>query len=155
MLTDDADVTVNMVVGVVLPEPQQPRDPMSYMITDGDFAMGIQLVDPNQDYAKYGPYRAVEGEAARTKLRNPNDNVCATVTTNSKNNPDQFKLTFKPSEAWGSAYCAIDDGHKIVAQYSDALKLSKGLKFELYRYKSTERYTINYVEITVYQNSDS
>ena len=62
---------------------------------------------------------------------------------------------FKPSEAWGSAYCAIDDGHKIVAQFSDSLKLSKGLKFELYRYKSTERYTINYVEITVYQNSDS
>ena len=82
-------------------------------------------------------------------------NVGATVTTNSKNNPDQFQLTFKPSEAWGSAYCAIDDGHKIVAQFSDALKLSKGLKFELYRYKSTERYTINYVEITVYQNSDS
>ena len=53
----------------------------------------------------------------------------------------------------GSAYCAIDNGHKVVTQYCDTLKLSKGLKFELYRYQSTERYTINYVEITVYLDS--
>ena len=51
--------------------------------------------------------------------------------------------------------CAIDDGHKIVTQYGDTLKLSKGLTFELYRYQSTERYTctINCIEITVYLDS--
>ena len=152
-LKDDDDITVTMKVGVVLPEPQKPRDPMSYMISDGDFSMGIQLLDPNHDYATSGPYRAVEGESARAKLRNPNVDVAATVRTNSKNNPDQFELAFKPSELFGSAYCAIDDGHKIVAQYSDDLKLSKGLTFELYRYKSVERYIINYIEITVYMDS--
>lgn len=152
-LADDADITVKMKVGVVLPEPQRPRDPMSYMISDGDFSVGIQLLDPNHDYAKYGPYRAVEGESARNKLRDPNVEVAATVSSRQTNNPDQFELTFKPSETFGSAYCAIDDGHKIVAQYSDDLKLSKGLTFELYRFKSTERYTINYIEITVYLDS--
>lgn len=152
-LKDDDDITVKMKVGVVLPEPQQPRDPMSYMISDGDFSVGIQLLDPNHDYAKSGPYRAVEGDSASAKLRNPNVDVAATVSTRSKNNPDQFELTFKPGELFGSAYCAIDDGHKIVAQYSDSLKLSKGLTFEMYRFKSEERYTINYIEITVYQDS--
>ena len=152
-LADDADITVKMKVGVVLPEPQRPRDPMSYMISDGDFSMGIQLLDPNHDYATKGPYRAVEGESARNKLQNPNTEVAATVSSTSRNNPDQFELTIKPSETFGSAYCAIDDGHKIVAQYSDDLKLSKGLCFELYRFKSTERYTINYIEITVYEDS--
>ena len=152
-LKDDDDITVKMKVGVVLPEPQQPRDPMSYMISDGDFSVGIQLLDPNNDYGSKGPYRAVEGDTAHSKLRNPNVDVAATVSTNSRNNPDQFELSFKPSEMFGSAYCAIDDGHKIVAQYSDSLKLSKGLTFEMYRYKSTERYTINYIEITVYKDS--
>ncbi|XP_078349879.1 uncharacterized protein LOC144634715 [Oculina patagonica] len=126
---------------------------MSYMLSDGDFSVGIQLLDPNHDYAKFGPYRAVEGDSARAKLRNPNVDVAETVTTNSKNNPDQFELAFKPGEFFGSAYCAIDDGHKIVAQYSDRLKLSKGLTFEMYRFQSVERYTINYIEITIYMDS--
>lgn len=152
-LKDDEDITVKMKVGVVLPEPQQIRDPMSYMISDGDFSVGIQLLDPNHDYATLGPYRAVEGDSAAAKLRNPNTEVAATVASRQRTNPDQFELSFKPTELFGSAYCAIDDGHKIVAQYSDSLKLSKGLTFELYRYKSVERYTINYVEVTVYKDS--
>ena len=152
-LSNDEDITVKMKVGVVLPEPCKPRDPMSYMISDGDFSVGIQLLDPNHDYAKLGPYRAVEGDSASAKLRNPNVEVATTVSSNSKNNPDQFELAFKPNEMFGSAYCAIDDGHKIVAQYSDTLKLHKGLTFELYRYKSIERYTINYIEIRVYKDS--
>ncbi|XP_031555209.1 uncharacterized protein LOC116292101 [Actinia tenebrosa] len=155
-LTDDADITVKMVCGVILPEPQKPRDPMSFMISDGSFSVGIQLLDPNHDYAKSGPYKAVEGTSRRKRLTNPNTNVVTSqdlVTTSSKNNPDQFEITFKPSEFFGSAYCAIDDGHKLVAQYSDTLRLSKGLTFELYRFKSVERYTINYVEITIIQDS--
>lgn len=152
-LADEADITVKMKIGVVLPEPQQPRDPMSYMISDGDKSYGIQLLDPNNDYNTLGPYRAVEGDSARNKLNNPNVDVATTVRSSSRNNPDQFELAFKPSESFGSAYCAIDDGHKITALYSDVLELSKGLWFELYRFKSTERYTINYIEITVYEDS--
>ena len=37
-LSNEEDITVKMKVGVVLPEPQKPRDPMSYMISDGDFS---------------------------------------------------------------------------------------------------------------------
>lgn len=152
-LENNEDITVKMKVGVVLPEPQQIRDPMSYMISDGDFSVGIQLLDPNHDYATLGPYRAVEGDSATAKLRNPRTDVAATVRSTQRNNPDQFELSFKPTELFGSAYCAIDDGHKIVAQYSDTLKLSQGLTFELYRFKSIERYTINYIEVTVYKDS--
>ena len=151
-LSNDEDITVKMKVGVVLPEPCKLRDAMSYMISDGDFSVGIQLLDPNHDYAKLGPYRAVEGEPGKI-LRNPNVEVAETVSSNSRNNPGQFEMAFKPSEAFGSAYCAIDDGHKIVAQYSDFLSLDKGLTFELYRFKSIERYTINYIEISVYKDS--
>jgi len=82
-LAEDADITVKMKVGVVLPQPQQHRDPMSYMISDGDFPMGIQLLDPNQDYASKGPYRAVEGDSARNKLQNPNTEDAATISFNS------------------------------------------------------------------------
>ncbi|KAJ7393098.1 hypothetical protein OS493_008396 [Desmophyllum pertusum] len=148
-LKDDDDVTVTIKVGAILAE-QKPRYPMSYMISDEDFAMGFQLLDANNDDG-LGPYRAVEGEPGKT-LRNANVHVAA--TTNSKNNPDQFELTLKPGEAFGSAYSAIDDGHMIVAQFSDNLSLSNGLTFELYRFQSVESYTINFIEITVYMDSN-
>ena len=152
-LANDDDYTVKMKVGVILPEPQQKRDPMSYMISDGDYAIGIQLLDPNHDYATSGPYQAVEGEVGMKGLRSPTINKATTVSTRSTNNPDQFEIKIQPKEAFGTAYCAIDDGHKIVAQYQDGLRPSKGLEFHVYRYKSTEEYVINYVEVEIYKNS--
>ena len=147
VLDDDADIAVKMKVGVILPEPKKPRDPMSYMISDGDYSIGVQLLDTNHDYSTKGPYKPVEGESQKRKLKvdTSDDYSNVLVSTTVQKNPDQFKMTFKPSETFGSAYCAIDDGHMIVAQYGDTLNLSKGLTFELYRYQSTERYTINYI----------
>ena len=154
VLDDDADNAVKMKVGVILPEPKKPRDPMSYMISDGDYSIGVQLLDTNHDYSTKGPYKPVEGESQKRKLKvdTSDDYSNVLVSTTVQKNPDQFKMTFKPSETFGSAYCAIDDGHMIVAQYGDTLNLSKGLTFELYRYQ-TERYTINYIEIAVYLDS--
>ena len=154
VLDDDADNAVKMKVGVILPEPKKPHDPMSYMISDGDYSIGVQLLDPNHDYTTKGPYKPVEGESQKRKLKvdTSDDYSNVLVSTTVQKNPDQFKMTFKPSETFGSAYCAIDDGHMIVAQYGDTLNLSKGLTFELYRYQ-TERYTINEIEIAVYLDS--
>ena len=154
VLDDDADIAVKMKVGVILPEPKKPRDPMSYMISDGDYSIGVQLLDTNHDCSTKGPYKPVEGESQKRKLKvdTSDDYSNVLVSTTVQKNPDQFELTFKPSETFGSAYCAIDDGHMIVAQYGDTLNLSKGLTFELYRYQ-TERYTINYIEIAVYLDS--
>ena len=146
VLDDDADIAVKMKVRVILPEPKKPRDPMSYMISDGDYSIGVQLLDINHDCSTKGPYKPVEGESQKRKLKvdTSDDYSNVLVSTTVQKNPDQFKMTFKPSETFGSAYCAIDDGHMIVAQYGDTLNLSKGLTFELYRYH-TERYTINYI----------
>ena len=154
VLDDDADIAVKMKVGVILPEPKKPHDPMSYMISDGDYSIGVQLLDPNHDYTTKGPYKPVEGESQKRKLKvdTSDDYSNVLVSTTVQKNPDQFKMTFKPSETFRSAYCAIDDGHMIVAQYGDTLNLSKGLTFELYRYQ-TERYTINEIEIAVYLDS--
>ena len=55
-----ANITVKMKVGVILPEPQEPRDPMSYMISDGD-SIGMQLLDPNHDYSTKGPSLQTSG----------------------------------------------------------------------------------------------
>ena len=92
-LQDEADITVKMKVGVVLPEPQQPPDPMSYMISDGDWSIGMQLMDPSHDYRTKGPYQAVEGESSRNKLRNPEIIEEANSRSTATTNPDQFEFS--------------------------------------------------------------
>merc|ERR1712121_61137 len=146
------EVTIKLRVGVILPEPKQPRDPMSYMVSDGQFAVGFQIMDPNHDYASTGPYQAVEGDA-RAVLGNPNVLTNHNIVTNSKRNPNVFDIILKPKERWGSVYCAIDDGHKIVAQFSRELELDRGLFLETYRYKSVEEYTVNFIEVSVYKDN--
>ena len=68
VLDDKADITVKMKVGVELSEPRQPRDYMSYMISDGDYSIGMQLLDPNHDYTTTGSYKPVEGRPRAKKL---------------------------------------------------------------------------------------
>lgn len=151
-LRNEADITVNIRVGVELPEGRGTNDPYSFMITDKDRCVGIQLLDPST-YNLNGPYRAIEGEYATAKLRNPILDVASTINSTANINPDQFELSFKPSEMYGSAFCSIDSGHKIVALYSDSLRLSDGLWLDLYRFESTKTYVINYIEIEIYKNS--
>ena len=154
VMCNEEDITVKMRVGVNSPEPPKPRDPMSYMISDGNFSVGIELWDPKHPEAKHGLYKAVSGTSTKAKLENPCAAMEGSIGSSSENTPDQFELSFKPSEHFGSAYCAIDRGKKILAKYSNTLKLSKGLTLELYRSKSTDIYIINYIEITVYKDSE-
>ena len=164
-LEDETDITVKMKVGVELPEPPPPPppyrpppppprpDPMSYMISDGDNSIGMQLMDISRDYSTTGPYQAVEGKSYPNKLHRAQIIAEANSPSTATNNPDQFELSLKPSEMMGTAYCALDGGHKIIAQYNNSLQLSKGLWFEMYRFEASERYQINYIEITVYEDS--
>ena len=154
VMRNEEDITVKMRVGVSSHEPPKPRDPMSYMISDGNFSVGIELWDPKHPDVQHGLYKAVSGTSNETMLQNTCLAVEGSISSKSENNPDQFELSFKPSELFGSAYCAIDDGHKILAKYSDTLKLSEGLTLELYRRESTDMYIINYIEITVYKDSE-
>lgn len=167
-LKRNADITVIIRCGVIMPVPppppppprrpvwrppvRRPKDPLSFMITDRDFCVGIQLRDP-ETYGTTGPYLAVEGDFARARLRNPNIDVATTVTSTANINPDQFEITLKPSELYGTAFSSIDFGHKIVALYSDSLNLSKGLWLDVYRFMSNEEYRINYIEVEIYLNS--
>jgi hypothetical protein len=77
------------------------------------------------------------------------------VRTTSKNNPDEFRITLKPSEAWGEAYSAIDGGHKLVVFYNTVLDLTKGINLQICRREPDGEFKINYVEVFVYAGSKS
>ena len=154
-LKDNADITVKILVGIELPVSTPKRDPLAVMISAGSYALGFQILDPDEDYAKKGPYIGIEGEPGFSLTRvnfreSPNPD---TVPAQSKVNPDQFELTIKPSDIWGSAFCTLEDGHKLCISYSRPLKLSQGLALELYRQRATEEYTLNYIEVWIYDDA--
>ena len=148
------DITVRMLVGIELPEPKpqpQPPDPLAFMLSDGSKAIGIQLRDPTRDYGTKGPYIGIEGNPGRG-LDSVTEMAQGVVTTTSRLNPDQFEIVIKPTQFWGSAYCAIDTGHKLCVTYFKELDLSKEIKLDLYRDEPNEVYSINYIELWIYRD---
>ncbi|XP_065838777.1 uncharacterized protein [Oscarella lobularis] len=149
-----SDVTIRIKVGIVLPEPARPRrDPILFMASDGNkFAMGFQLRNPSEsDYTTKGPYYGVDGEPGRI-LRNYAKRS-TDVPVRERVNPDQFEILLKPSDYWGSIYSALDGGHKLNTTFASTLNLSNGLWLDVYRVDVVETYIINYVEVTVYEDS--
>jgi hypothetical protein len=148
----DDDITVRIVVGLVLPEPAQPRDPLAFMVSDGRHAVGIRLQDP-RDYGTIGPYVGVEGRPGRTLQDITSESPPTSIRTGTRNNPDQFEIVIKPTQYWGSAYCALDGGNKLCVAYSSTLDVNEGVLLDVYRYEANETYTLNYIEVWIYRDS--
>jgi hypothetical protein len=159
-LSDDDDLTIKINAALEHPNPiasSAPRDPMGIMISDTRQAYGVQVQDPN-DYQTFGPYRFIEGESART-LRSPmveNGTPLETIPTNRiRRWPQLFQITIKSNdrECLGSCYSAVDGGLSMSFVYSGSLRLSDGLRLELYRGELSETYNINYFEVSIFKDT--
>ena len=144
------DITVKIRIGMVY-TGKQPPDPISFMISDGDWAIGFQFLDRNT-YHQNGPYYPIEGKPVH--VLNHGDPIIITddkIPTSETYWPRVFEITLKPTERIGSCYCAIDGGHMIMTEYSQELDLNSrdGLSLEVYRGDSKEVYIINFVEVTI------
>ena len=152
-MTSTMDITAKIRLGMVY-TGKQPPDPISFMISDGDWAVGFQFLDRNT-YHSYGPYYPIEGKP--THILNHGDPIIVTddkIATSETYWPRVFEITLKPVERIGSCYCAIDGGHMIMTEYSQQLDPSgrDGLSLEVYRGHSKEVYLINFVEVTIEGN---
>ena len=137
-LTSSDDITVDVVVKAY-DRKSDDNGPISFVLSDGSYAFGFQL------NGEENALTAVEGESGKI-LRNVNLGVASAR----KRPCREVRMSFKPKAAWGSAGCA---GARLLAQFSDTLHLSKGLQLELYRYRSTDTYTVDYADVTVYKDS--
>ncbi|KAK3750773.1 hypothetical protein QZH41_004497 [Actinostola sp. cb2023] len=164
----NADILVKIVVGLELPDtnqvingrteaidmPTKPTDPIAFLLTDGESGIGVVIQDVTKDHDIKGPYYGIQGDIGPTALSNVNTNIGQQLTrTSAKNNPDEFRLTLKPSEYWGEAYSAMDGGHKSLFFYNKSLKLKNGLNLQLCRVDPKGTYKINYIEVTIYNGS--
>ena len=66
--------------------------------------------------------------------------------------PEEFVLTFAPSQRWGTCYHAVDSGVISLASYTRVIHLDRGLWLEVYGEGINEYYTINYIIVEIHEN---
>ena len=66
--------------------------------------------------------------------------------------PEQFAMTIKPSQHWGSCYTAADGGVISPVSYEQSIFLDRGLWLEVYRENNDENLSINYISVEIHEN---
>ena len=134
----------------------RPPDPISFTVSDGDHAMGFQILD-STTYHQNGPYYPIEGDASGNTLGLGTPNI---HTYNKMASPyltywpRVFEMSVNVHQTIGEINCAVNNGNMITAQFSKSLKAKKGLWLDVYRGDHTEHYIINWVEVTVTEISN-
>ena len=64
----------------------------------------------------------------------------------------EVKICMRPSEKWGACHTEHDDGFTNVQLYQNALDITKGLNFEMYRLNPAEKYRVKYISVDVELN---
>merc|ERR1712212_675520 len=149
------DITVKIVVGMELPDAmdmyKKAVDPLAILLTDGNKGIGVVLQDVTQDHEIAGPYYQIQGNVGPSALNDVTTKAGQQLArTSGKNNPDEFRITLKPTEHWGEAYSAIDGGHKSLFYYNETINLVNGLNLQLCRIDPAGTFNINHIEVSVF-----
>ena len=164
-LAQNDDITVVMNVVTEGPDPIYPPppvpppvtpwrrpDPLAFMVSDGDKAVGIQVRDTDE-YHSIGPYQGISGRVGGqlTHIKYLRGGV-EPVTSYPRRWPQLFEIILKPQSTWGACSTAIEGGHSFSTAFPFPLRIDSGLKLEVYRHRLIETYTINMIEVAVYIN---
>ncbi len=63
-----------------------------------------------------------------------------------------FRIKLKPSDLWGLCSSSANGGISLSYGYPNPLNLGDGLQLVLFRNKNTETYTINMIEVAIYED---
>ena len=163
---DRTDLTVCISIAAEGPPPTY-YDPLSVCITDRQKVMGVQLRDPSEYAGKEGlaPYMGVYGDFGRN-LTNPKIIESTEKEQNFHRNmwlrwPQMFNIKLKPNPAggvfglppWGLCSSAVAGGVSLSYSYPDKLDVDNRLDLVLYRYKPSETYIINMINVAIYKDT--
>ena len=137
-------IVVSMDEDIGNNEDSDPR----YGVSDGVSFLGFETADRRTYNYGFPPCFGIEGTSGNSltgwrtigeKSPRPNDSFY----------PDQFVITLKLNEHWGSCYTAHDGGFVKTAAYNKRLLLSKGITLEVYKGEKSEKNGIKFIEVTV------
>jgi len=148
VLEDSSPVTLKIVVSMDEDIGENEDSDPIYGVSDGVSFLGFETVDKLIYDRDVSPCLGIEGTSGNSLT-----GVTLTSTNRPSTNdtfyPDQFVMTLKITERWGSCYTAHDGGFVKIAHYNKRPLLSKGLTLEVYKGQARERVGIKFIEVTV------
>ena len=147
-LEDSSPVTLKIVVSMDEDIGENEDSDPIYGVSDGVNFLGFETVDKLTYDQDICPCIGTEGTSG---------NSLTGVTWTSTQSPgpidtfypDQFVMTLKITERWGSCYTAHDGGFVKIAHYNKRPLLSKGLTLEVYKGHADEKVGIKFIEVTL------
>ena len=149
VLEDSSPVTLKIVVSMDEDIGENEDSDPIYGVSDGFNFLGFETLDKlSYDLYDYSPCIGSEGTSG---------NSLTGITWTSTQHPgpidtfypDQFVMTLKLTERWGSCYTAHDGGIVKIAHYNKRPLPSKGLTLEVYKGHANEKVGIKFIEVTV------
>ena len=144
LLSSRADIVVVVTVGIDNTIRSGDSDP-KFFLSDGTNGIGFEMREESSANRCRG-IQAIMGDT----------HTSYTTITGADHEssflPEQFVMTMKSSQRWGSCYNAIDSGVISPVSYTRSISLNKGLYLEVYREDTSEKYVFNYIMVEIHEN---
>ena len=150
VIRDSSPLTVDIIVAHDVSIGKGTDSDIAYGVSDGTRFIGFRTVDKG-NYVIHSPCFGMEGVSGSTF--NPTSGGPVTPKPSDSFYPDQFVITLKLDERWGSCYTAHDGGFVRTAGYNNRLMLSKGIILEVYKEDSGERVGIRFIKVAIKQDT--
>ena len=142
MLTYSSDITVKITVGLQKAIRSYDSDP-KFFLSDGSYGIGFEM---REDATRCQGIQGTMGDALPSRSIRPGG-----ASHQSSVLPEEFILTIKPTEYWGSCYFAADSGLISPTAYSGRINPQRGLYLEVYAEDSSEKYLFNYIIVEIHE----
>ena len=142
LLTYSSDITVKITVGLQKAIRSYDSDP-KFLLSDGTNGIGFEM---REEAIRCQGIQGTMGDLLGSR------SIRGGASHKSSILPEQFVLTIKPSEYWGSCYFAVDSSLISPVGYSRRINPQRGLWLEVYAEGTNERYLFNYISVEIHEN---
>ena len=142
MLAYSSDITAKITVGLQKAIRHYDSDP-KFLLSDGSSGIGFEM---REEAIRCQGIQGTMGDVLGSR------SLRGGVFHKSTILPEEFVLTIKPTEYWGSCYFAVDSGLISPVTYSRRIDLRKGLWLEVYAENTSEKYLFNYIIVEIHEN---
>ena len=139
-----ADIVVRITVGLQssIRHTSGDSDP-KFLISDGVNGIGFEM---REEAVRCRGIQGLMGNTLSSRLTRGGASHQSSIL------PEEFVLTFAPSQRWGSCYHAVDSGVISPVYYTRSIYLNRGMWLEVYGEDFSEYYTINYILVEIHEN---
>ena len=142
LLTYSSDITVKITVGLQKAIRSHDSDP-KFLLSDGTYGIGFEM---REEAVRCEGIQGTMGDILSSRSTRGGASHQASIL------PEQFDITIKPTEYWGSCYFGADSGLISPVYYSRRINPQRGLWLEVYAEHTSEKYLFNYIIVEIHEN---